>query len=200
MWTSASPRPSTVCDLLERIARQLEEEKIPYMVIGGQAVLLYGEPRLTRDIDIALGIDMEQWKRVVAICSRLGLTPLVDDVEAFARQTMVFPTIDRKSGFRVDWLFSFSPYERQAMTRTKQVRLGASEVRFASIEDLVVHKLLAGRPRDIEDLVGILRKKPPIDDDYIREWLVQFDQTLGAHLLQDWAKIKGTDLFIQEIK
>jgi len=29
------------------------------MVIGGQAVLLYGEPRLTRDIDITLGIGVE---------------------------------------------------------------------------------------------------------------------------------------------
>jgi hypothetical protein len=179
-----------VCDLLERIARQLEEEKIPYMVIGGQAVLLYGEPRLTRDIDITLGIDMEQWQRMVMICTQLELVPLVDDVEGFTRQTMVFPTIDRKSGFRVDWLFSFSPYEQQAMTRTKQVLIGATEVRFASIEDLVVHKLLAGRPRDIEDLIGILRKKPPIDDQYIREWLAQFDQTLSTHLLQDWAELR----------
>jgi hypothetical protein len=32
------------------VARELKEASIPYMVIGGQAVLLYGEPRLTRDI------------------------------------------------------------------------------------------------------------------------------------------------------
>ena len=160
------------------------------MVIGGQAVLLYGEPRLTRDIDITLGIDMDQWQRMVTICNQLQLVPLVDDVEAFARQTMVFPTIDQATGFRVDWLFSFSPYGRQALTRTKQVRIGASDVRFASIEDLVVHKLLAGRPRDIEDLIGILRKKPPIDDGYVREWLAQFDQTQGAHLLQDWVELR----------
>jgi hypothetical protein len=38
--------------LLETIALGLEKRGIPYMVIGGQAVLLYGEPRLTRDIDV----------------------------------------------------------------------------------------------------------------------------------------------------
>ena len=38
--------------LLETIALSLEKRGIPYMVIGGQAVLLYGEPRLTRDIDV----------------------------------------------------------------------------------------------------------------------------------------------------
>ena len=39
--------------LLKRIARELDRIKIPYMVIGGQAVLIYGEPRLTKDIDIS---------------------------------------------------------------------------------------------------------------------------------------------------
>ncbi len=42
--------------LLEKIAGGLDRHKIPYMVIGGQAVLLYGEPRLTRDIDVTLGL------------------------------------------------------------------------------------------------------------------------------------------------
>jgi hypothetical protein len=42
--------------LLERIAHGLDERQIPYMVIGGQAVLIYGEPRLTRDIDITVGV------------------------------------------------------------------------------------------------------------------------------------------------
>ena len=47
-------------NLLERIAGELESGAIPYMVIGGQAVLLYGEPRLTKDIDITLGVGSER--------------------------------------------------------------------------------------------------------------------------------------------
>ena len=35
---------------LARIGASLEKAGIPHMIIGGQAVLLYGEPRLTRDI------------------------------------------------------------------------------------------------------------------------------------------------------
>lgn len=50
--------------LLKRIARQLAQRDILYMVIGGQAVLLYGEPRLTKDIDIALGIGVNQMDKV----------------------------------------------------------------------------------------------------------------------------------------
>lgn len=40
--------------LLQQIARGLDSRGIPYMLIGGQAVLLYGEPRLTRDVDVTL--------------------------------------------------------------------------------------------------------------------------------------------------
>jgi hypothetical protein len=42
--------------LIRKVAERLDADKIPYMVIGGQAVLAYGRPRLTRDIDITLGI------------------------------------------------------------------------------------------------------------------------------------------------
>ena len=38
--------------LLSKIAQSLGGAELPYMIIGGQAVLLYGTPRLTRDIDL----------------------------------------------------------------------------------------------------------------------------------------------------
>jgi len=40
--------------LLSKIGAGLANHGLPYMIIGGQAVLLYGEPRLTKDIDIDL--------------------------------------------------------------------------------------------------------------------------------------------------
>ncbi|GJL55165.1 MAG: hypothetical protein NPIRA02_22970 [Nitrospirales bacterium] len=39
-----------------KISKTLKRRRIPYMVIGGQAVLVYGEPRLTRDIDVTLKV------------------------------------------------------------------------------------------------------------------------------------------------
>jgi hypothetical protein len=43
-------------ELLIRIAKALDNNYIPYMIVGGQAVLLYGEPRLTKDIEDAKSI------------------------------------------------------------------------------------------------------------------------------------------------
>lgn len=44
---------------LSEIGKSLEKHNLPYIIIGGQAVLLYGEPRLTRDIDITLGVSID---------------------------------------------------------------------------------------------------------------------------------------------
>ncbi len=55
------------------------------MVIGGQAVLLYGEPRLTKDIDITLGIDISELDRVMKVVAGLKLNILVDKVDDFVK-------------------------------------------------------------------------------------------------------------------
>jgi len=59
--------------LIKKTARQLDQQKIPYMIIGGQAVLLYGRPRLTRDIDITLGIDTDKFDSIEEVCTKLKL-------------------------------------------------------------------------------------------------------------------------------
>ena len=67
-------KPSTVFEeLLKRLAVALEGAALPYMVFGGQAVLLYGEPRLTRDIDITVGVDPSQPVPVLRVIEELQL-------------------------------------------------------------------------------------------------------------------------------
>ena len=67
----ALPEPSMFAQLLERLAVALDRAKIPYMIIGGQAVLLYGEPRLTRDIDVTLGVDVNRLADLVTLADDL---------------------------------------------------------------------------------------------------------------------------------
>ncbi len=170
-------------DLLKRVADGLSRNAIPYMVIGGQAVLLYGEPRLTKDIDITLGVGVEALPKMKEVVDALGFNYLPPDIEDFVRQTMVLPVIDGPSGIRIDFIFSFSPYERQAIERAKEVELGGGRIRFASLEDVVIHKMIAGRARDIEDIRTILLKNPDYDREYIRTWLARFDASMeGAFL------------------
>jgi len=131
--------------LLGLLARELDRAGIPYMIIGGQAVQLYGEPRLTRDIDLTLGLGVEGLPRVVEVCGRCGLKPLPAAPDEFVRETMVLPALDERTGIRVDFVFSFTEYERQAIGRSRPVALDGASVRFAAVEDIVIHKLVAGR-------------------------------------------------------
>ena len=162
-------------ELIQKIAQRLDEDKIPYMIIGGQAVLLYGNPRLTRDIDITLGIDTDKLEPIEILCRELGLKALPEDPADFASETNVLPAEEPKSRIRVDFIFSFTPYETQAMTRTNQVPMNGYPVKFASCEDVIIHKMFAARAIDIEDVKNILVKnKDSIDLEYIRKWLLEF--------------------------
>ena len=166
-------------EILSRIARELDSGDLPYMIIGGQAVLLYGEPRLTRDIDIMLGVGIEGVPRVEKAIGNLNLRMLVEDPDAFVRKTFVLPAQDEASGIRIDFVFSFSDYEKQAIARAAGAEMRGVPVRFATLEDVIVHKVVAGRPRDLDDVKSIVLKNPSYDGQYIERWLKEFDRSLG---------------------
>jgi predicted nucleotidyltransferase len=166
-------------ELLAKLAASLDRHRIPYMIIGGQAVLVYGEPRLTRDIDITLGVDVDRLTDILSIAQEASLKSLPDKIETFVKETMVLPAIDEATGIRVDFIFSYTPYEREAISRANKIKILNQEVCFASVEDVIIHKVFAGRARDIEDIKSILIKNRDIDTEYIRRWLKEFDTSLG---------------------
>ncbi len=159
------------------------------MIIGGQAVLLYGEPRLTKDIDITLGIGIDGLVRILKIVARLGFKVLVRKPEDFVKKTMVLPVVDKKSSIRIDFIFSFSPYEKQAIARARHVKFNGTAVSFASLEDVIIHKIISGRPRDIEDVRAIILKNEKCNVRYINKWLHIFDKSLGENFPKVFKKV-----------
>jgi len=160
------------------------------MVIGGQAVLLHGEPRLTRDIDVTLGLEARELARVLRAVERADLSPSVSDVEAFVRKTNVLPLTDKSTSVRVDLIFSFTPYESEAIRRAVGVSFGETTVRFAAAEDLIIHKLVAGRPRDIDDVGGVLARRPSLDEAYLTKWLSSFHDVVHRDLVGEYQNLK----------
>ena len=167
-------------DVLIRLTRGLGGQHIPFMVIGGQAVLLHGEPRLTQDIDLTLGVATDRLPDVLVACEAAALSPLPTDVVAFVRETFVLPAVDARSGVRVDLIFSQTPYETEAIGRAIAIDIDGTNVPFASAEDLLLHKLFAGRARDIEDAEGIARRKGrDLDWGLVRRWATAFGEVPG---------------------
>jgi len=174
--------------LLSELAKVLTAGKIPYMIIGGQAVLLYGEPRLTKDIDVTLGVDVDMVAAVKEAVLELGYNVLVDNVEAFVAETHVLPA-GGTSGLRIDFIFSNSAYERQAIERARDIDIQGTRVSFAAPEDIVIHKIIAGRAVDIEDVRSIMIKNSAMDRIYIAKWLHDFDEALAADFLETFEKL-----------
>ena len=150
------------------------------MLIGGQAVLLHGDPRLTEDVDVTVGLGPGRWRDLIDACADLGLEPLPDDVQRFVQTTFVLPAVDEAMGVRVDLIFSTTQYETQAIQRAIRVEIGGERVPFATAEDLIIHKLFAGRPRDLDDATSVVRRKgPELDWEYMRRWAEDFAQVEG---------------------
>jgi hypothetical protein len=160
------------------------------MVFGGQAVAIYGEPRLTRDIDITIGFEPQEAESVIAIIERLGMKVRVGNAKEFLAQTFVLPVLDSETSIPIDFVFSLTPFERDAIRRSKIVEIDGVPVHYVSLEDLVVMKIIAGRPRDLEDVQGVLLKNPGYDRAFVKRCLQMFDQDLECNFLAVFDEIE----------
>ena len=161
--------------LIERIALALDNAALPYMVIGGQAVLLHGEPRLTRDIDITVAADLTARGRRGSGATRTARSACRSD--DFTRRTMVLPCRDPDTGIRVDFILSFSPYERMPSggpfsCRSERPRCDRDSRRSCDPQDS------GGPARDLDDARAILLKNPNIDVAEVRRVLQEFQEGL----------------------
>ncbi len=172
--------------LLVKIAQALNKNNIPYMVVGAQAVMIHGEPRFTGDIDITLGVDTDKTKDILKIIRELGLEPAEYMTEDFIKRNALLTVEDKDHRIEVDFIFSFMPYERQAIERAVKISLEDTDVHFACAEDTIIHKLFAGRPRDIEDVKGIIVQQKKLDKKYLHRWLGEFSEIAGRKLIEEY--------------
>ncbi len=151
---------------------------VQYAIIGGIAVQHWGEPRLTVDLDVTVSVPLGQSAAFVrAVVERFS--PRHPDPTAFARQTRVIPVL-ASNGCPIDISLAVPGYEDEMMRRAVDYELEPGRiVRFASAEDLIIHKAVAGRPQDLTDIAGMVyRQRGRLDAPYIRRWLRDFATAL----------------------
>lgn len=177
---------------LAALVARLEEMKFPYMVIGGLANAVWGVPRATLDVDVTVWAEEERWSQLLA-----GLegqfVPLVADALAFARETRVLP-VQFGEGVRVDLILALLPFEREAIHRAVAVSMAGTSVRVATAEDLILMKLISRRPRDEEDVRGILaRRRGELDFAYLQPRVEELARLLEQpEFLTRWRELVHT--------
>ncbi len=175
--------------LLDAI-RFLEQHQIPYAMIGGLAASLRGEARSTADVDLVIGINVDEALTLIGNLANSPFQPLFAGVEEVVSQAFILPLRHRLTGIKVDLSLGMSGFERQLIARAESVEIGARSFQLATAEDLLVMKLLAGRPRDQQDARGIaVVQGQQLDWQYCSDTARQLGDAVGQDIVSHVEKL-----------
>lgn len=145
--------------VLDELSEFLAENKVRYALIGGLAVAVHGEPRATLDIDAVLDVDVEFAIGILETLPSSGFRPFSDRVEEIVRTGLLLPLEHKETRIRVDLSLGLSGFDREAIFTAQKLSIGGCDIQVVGAEYLVVMKIVASRPRDLEDVKGIISRK-----------------------------------------
>lgn len=145
------------------LQRFCDEQGWRSCLIGGLAVIRWGEARATRDVDITLltGFGDED-EFITTLLGRFA--PRAADAREFALVARVL-LLESPSGVGLDVGLAGFPVEESCVVRSTEFDYEEGfRLRTATAEDLVVMKSLANRDIDWQDVEGILVKQFDVFD------------------------------------
>ena len=160
---------------LRKIANILQTLKIPYLVTGGAAVVVWGRPRFTADVDVIVELREDQVKRLVDVLVKEGYVD-EDAVREALKYESEFNFIDEATGVKVDfWILKDDAFNKSRLKRRVAQDIFGQKIYFISAEDLILIKLLwfeeSKSTRHLEDIQSIFDfTKDQLDFDYLKKW------------------------------
>ena len=167
---------SSVREVLVLLLDLLDGEGVPYAVMGGLAVPIWGIPRATFDVDVTVAVDEPTLARFLDIAIERGFEvaePFREgfrDVLAGMNKVAMAHGAGRPGRVEVDVFVVSTPYQAAAFERRERVRIEDREMWVLSAADVILHKLVAGRHKDRADVQSILAVQGVPDADYLRRW------------------------------
>jgi hypothetical protein len=170
--------PSPVVDLLARVGAALEPLGIRWYLFGAQAAILHGASRLTADVDITVDAGNRPTADLVRALVQQGLELRVAAADGFVERTRVLPLVHTDSRMPVDVVLAGPGLEELFFQRVEVRVVEGVRIPVIAPDDLVAMKILAGRPKDIEDAVAVLRAQGALDIVRARETLGLLERAL----------------------
>lgn len=141
-------------------AEILDAAGVEWALIGGLAALRYrATPRLTVDADFLAS-------RSPAVAEAFRAAGY-DVTEAAEPGEAAHLLVVRGKGDVIDVLLAVVEYQEVALQRAVDHVL--------TVEDVIVHKLIAWRPRDRNDIASILETGAALDEAYIAGWAAEWE-------------------------
>lgn len=149
------------------LAALFEQLSIQWALIGALAANRYrASPRLTQDVDVMLantgpGLDVLESR----LAGEGWMVRRADPAGELLR-------LRHSELGPVDILISGTDYQQLAIRRARPERIDAGDVLVPvlTVEDVIVHKLIAGRFQDLADIESILASGPVLDAEYVQRW------------------------------
>lgn len=150
---------STLAALLRRLG-------IRWALMGALAANRYrASPRTTQDVDLLLsgaGLDLESLE--AALRAAGWHVRRADPGGALLR--LRHPELGI-----ADLVIAGTDYQEEALARAREEAIGTGERAFVlRPEDVIVHKLIAGRTQDLADVEAIVAAGTPLDEEYVEHW------------------------------
>ena len=144
---------------------RLNELRVPYIVSGSVAAMIYGEPRLTNDVDLVAFLTPEIAVRLPTVFPSEEFycpPPDVLAIETVREQRGHFNIVHIATGFKADvYLRGNDPLHFWALERARVVPIAGANVRVAPIEYVIIRKLQyfreGGSQKHLRDIQAMLR-------------------------------------------
>ncbi len=179
--------PNELLDLLYDVAGRLERLGIEYMVSRSMALVLFGRPRMTRDVDIVVNLLESQVDPLCAALADFEHDP--EEIREAVRSRRMFNIIHSEKVLKFDFIVRKNePYRIEEFARRRRIQLGVHCVWVVSAEDLLLSKLVWGSPSNSEvqlrDAADLIASTSTLDWPYIERWAKQ----LGVNAFLDRAR------------
>lgn len=147
----------------------LKEQNVTYLIIGGLAVGVLGEARMTQDVDMLIKIALEDISQFLKAARIKGFRFDSKEVNKTVEAQGFFKL--NIGEFHVDFIIGSMPFELEAFKRRRKIKLYDRYAFFSTPEDLILFKIIAGREKDMLDAKSVvIRHKDRLDIRYLKKW------------------------------
>jgi hypothetical protein len=173
---------------------RLNQLGVQYMVSGSVAMTIYGEPRLTNDVDMVVVLDREHIARLPEVFSPSEFyCPPVEVIQVEASRELGghINIIHHKTGFKADLFLSGSdPFHAWGLARSRRVEMEGDSFVVAPPEYVIVRKLeyfrSGGSEKHLRDIRSMLATSPGLSE------RSELEQQIAERGLQEvWKKALG---------
>lgn len=164
--------------IFHRMISTLEKLNIPYMISGSVASMLYGEPRLTNDIDVVIALKAKDVSKLIESFPQDEFyVPMEETIIEEIKRKGQFNIIHIPSALKMDCIIlKDTEFDLEQFKHRKKIPFMENIEAFtASPESLILSKILfykeGGSEKHVRDIIGVLKVSGNIiDKDYIKTW------------------------------